>query len=145
MADARGAPPAPGDGGGAARPGATPGWGHMLGTLLASGMEAATVMTILLQVVSVGAGVFCRYVLHRPLAGADEVATLGLVWLTFLGGAVAQRRQAHPRVSLGGSHLAAMPWVDALTRLVEIGFFGLLPTSVRETRFSMAYSHPYMT
>jgi C4-dicarboxylate transporter DctM subunit len=86
-------------------------------------MEAATVMTILLQVVSVGAGVFCRYVLHRPLAGADEVATLGLVWLTFLGGAVAQRRQAHPRVSLGGPRLATVAWVDALTRLVEIGFF----------------------
>jgi TRAP-type C4-dicarboxylate transport system permease small subunit len=65
-------------------------------------------MTILLQVVSVGAGVFCRYVLHRPLAGADEVATLGLVWLTFLGGAVAQRRQVHPRVSLGGPRLATM-------------------------------------
>ena len=71
MADAQDEPPAPHGGGDAARPGATPGWGHRLGTLLAFGMEAATVMTILLQVVSVGAGVFCRFVLHRPLAGAD--------------------------------------------------------------------------
>jgi hypothetical protein len=64
-------------------------------------MEVATVLTMVVVVVSVAAGVFCRYVLHRPLAGADEIATLGLVWLTFLGGAVAQRRHTHPRISLG--------------------------------------------
>jgi tripartite ATP-independent transporter DctM subunit len=88
-------------------------------------MEVATILTMVVVVVSVAAGVFCRYVLNRPLAGADEIATLGLVWLTFLGGAVAQRRHAHPRISLGMASLtpAAGAWVDACTRLVEIGFF----------------------
>ena len=48
----------------------------------------------------VSAGVFCRYVLHRPLAGADEGDPRpGLADVS--GGAVAQRRHAHPRVSLG--------------------------------------------
>ena len=110
-----------------ARPdvGAPGGWGASLGALLASGMEMATVLTMVVVVVSVAAGVFCRYVLNRPLAGADEIATLGLVWLTFLGGAVAQRRHAHPRISLGMASLTpgAGAWVDACTRLVEIGFF----------------------
>src|SRR5437660_10450607 len=77
--------------------GAPGGWGTRLGALLASSMEVATILTMVVVVVSVAAGVFCRYVLHRPLAGADEIATLGLVWLTFLGGAVAQPRHQHPR------------------------------------------------
>lgn len=81
MADTRCNPPAPDGGGRAARRWAIPahGWCHGLGTFLASGIEVATVVAMLLQVVSVSAGVFCRYVLHRPLAGTDEVATLGLV------------------------------------------------------------------
>jgi TRAP-type C4-dicarboxylate transport system permease small subunit len=105
--------------------GAPSGRGPSLSARLASGMEAATVVAMVVEVMSVAAGVFCRYVLRRPLAGADEIATLGLVWLTFLGGAVAQRRHAHPRVSLGMPHLApmAVASVDALTRLVEVLFF----------------------
>lgn len=119
MADTRGEPPAPGGAGSDTCPGGTPALGRGLDTLLTSGIEAATVVAMLLQVGSVAAGVFCRYVLHRPLAGADEVATLGLVWLTFLGGAVAQRRHAHPRVSLGLRRLASAAWVDASTRLTR--------------------------
>lgn len=97
------------------------GWGARL----AAGMEAATVVAMVGIVLSVAAGVFCRYVLRRPLVGADEIATLGLVWLTFLGGAVAQRRQAHPRISLGVSRLPlrAVAVLDGLTRLVEVLFF----------------------
>ena len=122
MADTRDAQPAPGGEGSPARPGV--GVVQRLSTLLASGMEVATIMAMAVVVGSVAAGVFYRYVLNWPLVGGDEIATLGLVWLTFLGGAVAQRRHAHPRLSLGVSHLppAAMAWVDALTRLVEILF-----------------------
>jgi tripartite ATP-independent transporter DctM subunit len=138
MADIRGEPPAPGGAGSDTCPGVTPALGRGLDTLLASGVEAATVVAMLLQVGSVAAGVFCRYVLHRPLAGADEVATLGLVWLTFLGGAVAQRRHAHPRVSLGVRRLASAAWVDASTRLVEIGFFaGVCWQSLRLCRLRL--------
>jgi tripartite ATP-independent transporter DctM subunit len=76
-------------------------------------------------VVVVLAGVVSRYVVNRPIAGSDEIATLVLVWLTFLGGAAAQRRRAHPSVSLLIDRLdpRAVPHVEAATRLVEVGFF----------------------
>src|SRR5262245_49007797 len=93
-----------------------------LDSILARGMEAATVLLMVGEVVIVAAGVFWRYVLGRPIAGSDEIATLVLVWLTFLGGAVAQRRRAHPRVGLFVQHLSpsAMTYIDATTRLVEV-------------------------
>ena len=88
-------------------------------------MEAATVLVMAVQIVVVLAGVVSRYVVSRPIAGSDEIATLVLVWLTFLGGSVAQRRRAHPSVSLFVERLTprAIPYVDAATRLVEVLFF----------------------
>jgi tripartite ATP-independent transporter DctM subunit len=80
------------------------------------------------QVVVVLAGVVSRYVVNRPIAGSDEIATLVLVWLTFLGGAVAQRRRAHPSVSLFIERLdpRAVPYVETATRLVEVFFFACI-------------------
>jgi len=88
-------------------------------------MEAATVLVMAVQLVVVLAGVVSRYLVNRPLAGSDEIATLVLVWLTFLGGSVAQRRRAHPSVSLFVERLTprTIPYVDAATRLVEVLFF----------------------
>lgn len=98
---------------------------RVLGVTLVYGMEAATILLMVVEVVIVAAGVFCRYILSRPIAGSDEIATLVLVWLTFLGGAVAQRRRAHPCLSLFVQHLSpsATAYVDATTRLVEVIFF----------------------
>ncbi|MGH7308732.1 MAG: TRAP transporter large permease subunit [Candidatus Rokuibacteriota bacterium] len=97
----------------------------MLQRILAHGMVAATIFVMAVQVVVVLAGVVSRYVVNRPIAGSDEIATLVLVWLTFLGGAVAQRRRAHPSVSLLIERLdpRAVPYVDAAVRLVEVCFF----------------------
>ncbi|PYM12505.1 MAG: hypothetical protein DMD81_23845, partial [Candidatus Rokuibacteriota bacterium] len=66
--------------------------------------------------------------INRPIAGSDEIATLVLVWLTFLGGAVAQRKRAHPSVSLFVQRLypSAETYVDAATRLVEVFFFACI-------------------
>jgi tripartite ATP-independent transporter DctM subunit len=88
-------------------------------------MEAATILVMAVQVVVVLAGVIFRYAVNRPIAGSDEIATLVLVWLTFLGGAVAQRRRSHPSVSLFVERLdpRVLPYVDAATRLVEVFFF----------------------
>ena len=51
-------------------------------------------------VISVGAislilitNVFFRYVLNKPIVGADEVALLLLVWITFLGACLGIRRR----------------------------------------------------
>src|SRR5262249_12419723 len=122
MADTRDEPPALGCEGSKARPGV--GVVQGLSTLLASGMEVATIMAMAVVVGRVAAGAFCRYVLTWPLVWVDEIATFGLVWLAFVGGAVAQERQAHPRLSLRVFRRApaVTPWVDALTRLGEVLF-----------------------
>jgi tripartite ATP-independent transporter DctM subunit len=92
---------------------------------LAHAMEGATILVMATEVVVVAAGVFFRYVLNRPIAGSDEIADLILVWLTFLGGAVAQRRRGHPSVSIFVQRLDAggLAYVDAVTRLLEVVFF----------------------
>ena len=51
---------------------------------LARGLEWATIATMGLQVLVVLAGVVSRYVINRPIAGSDEIATLVLVWLVTL-------------------------------------------------------------
>jgi tripartite ATP-independent transporter DctM subunit len=91
-------------------------------------MAAATILVMAVQVVVVLAGVISRYVVNRPIPGSDEIATLVLVWLTFLGGAVAQQRRAHPSVSLFVERLdpRAHPYIDATTRLVEVIFFAAI-------------------
>jgi TRAP-type transport system small permease protein len=43
----------------------------------------------------VAANVFCRFVLHFSIYWGDEAAQALLVWLTFLGAAVAVRERAH--------------------------------------------------
>ena len=56
-----------------------------LSTFLASGMEVATIMAMAVVVGSVAAGVFCRYVLNRPLGWTEEVTVLCWVWLVLWG------------------------------------------------------------
>ena len=92
------------------------------------GLEAAAILAMAMEVVVVMAGVISRYVLNRPIAGSDEIADLLLVWLTFIGGAVAQRRRSHPTVSIVVQRLppTVASYLDAVTRLVEVVFFGFV-------------------
>ena len=71
---------------------------------------ALGVMTVILTL-----HVFFRYVLNDPILGAEEVALLFAVWMTFLGSAVATRDRAHisidilvdrlPRSMAGGARI----------------------------------------
>ena len=89
------------------------------------GLEAAAILVMAVEVVVVMAGVISRYVLNRPIAGSDEIADLLLVWLTFIGGAVAQRQRSHPTVSIFVHWLppSVVSYLDAITRLIEVVFF----------------------
>ncbi len=51
--------------------------------------------------------VFCRYVLNSSLFWSEELARYLLVWLTFLGAAVAYWRGMHPGVDLIYSRLGS--------------------------------------
>ncbi len=48
----------------------------------------------------IGLQVFCRYVLNHSLFWSEELARAMLVWLTFLGAAVAWHRGLHPGVDV---------------------------------------------
>lgn len=71
----------------------------------------------------VAANVLCRFVLNFSLYWGDEAAQALLVWLTFLGAAVAVRDRAHysfdylARNTRGAVQLA----VEILSRVITIG------------------------
>ena len=71
-------------------------------------VEAACAAIILTIVLVVFGGFVFRYVLIKPLGWAEEVARLGLVWVTFLGAYVAFRRGAHIDIDMVVSRLSAV-------------------------------------
>ena len=50
---------------------------------------------LVLMVVTVGIGVFLRYVLKSPLVAGMNFATLLLVWMTFFGASAIYKEKAH--------------------------------------------------
>ena len=65
---------------------------------LEKGEEILSLAIFLLMLVTVTLQVFWRYVLSNPLQYTDEVSRLTLVWITFLGGAIAYYKGSHVRV-----------------------------------------------
>jgi TRAP-type C4-dicarboxylate transport system permease small subunit len=43
-------------------------------------------------------GVFFRYILHQPIAWQEELSTVAMVWLVFMGSSVVAKRSAHIRI-----------------------------------------------
>src|SRR3954464_11470487 len=72
---------------------------------------------------------FTRYVLNDSLAWTEEIARYGLMWLTFIGGAVVTRKKAHIAVELVSNLMGPGPLRAALLALVDfvtLGFMALL-------------------
>lgn len=63
-------------------------------------------MLVLLEVALLFAGVFARYVVHRPLVWTDEVSSMLFLWLAMLGTVAAYRRSEHMRMTAVVSRLA---------------------------------------
>lgn len=58
-------------------------------------LDASLCLILGVMAAIVSASVFCRFALNSPLSWADELAQILLVWLTFLGAAVAVREDGH--------------------------------------------------
>ena len=72
---------------------------------------------------------FTRYVLNDSLAWTEEIARYGLMWVTFIGGAMVTRRKTHIAVELMSNLMPAGPVRQALLAFVDIltlGFLALL-------------------
>lgn len=79
---------------------------------------------LVLMVVVVSLGVFFRYVLSAALVWYDEFASYLLVWLTFLGAAVASHRRRHIGFDLLQYRLEPATWrvVEGVSELFVLGF-----------------------
>ncbi len=95
---------------------------------LSNFFEGLAILLLAAEVVVVGLAVFTRYALNQPIAGSDELATLVLVWLTFIGGAVATRRRAHLSVNLLVQQLPlpVQHWLEAVVEWLSIGMLLVL-------------------
>jgi tripartite ATP-independent transporter DctM subunit len=108
----------------AAKPGLRP----LAAGALSNVFEGLSVLLMGAEVVVVALSVFFRYVLRRPIPGSEEIATLVLVWLTFMGGVVATRRKAHLSVNVFARALPVrvQAWMEVTVAWLTIGMLGLL-------------------
>jgi TRAP-type C4-dicarboxylate transport system permease small subunit len=63
------------------------------------------VILMIIMLVDMMLGVFFRYVVGEALAWSEEVGTLSLIWLTFIGGAIGITRSSHFAIHLLLDHL----------------------------------------
>jgi tripartite ATP-independent transporter DctM subunit len=90
--------------------------------------ELACITLMAAEALVVAVSVFFRYVLIRPIPGSEEIATLILVWLTFMGGVVATRRHAHLSVNIATRLLPGrvQAWLEVVVAWLTIGMLGVL-------------------
>ena len=76
----------------------------------------------------VAAQVFSRYALNHSLFWSEELARYLLVWLTFLGAAVAYRRGVHPGIDIVYAKLppAAKRLTTAVVGLLSLTLFAVM-------------------
>ena len=108
----------------AADPGLLGRFEHALG-LLVEGPAAALVVA---DIAVLFAGVFARFVLHRPLVWSDELASLLFLWLAMLGAVVALRRGEHMRMTALVTRLAPpqRALLEALAVAAALAFLSMV-------------------
>jgi TRAP-type transport system small permease protein len=86
------------------------------------GIVGVFLMAAILVIMTLG--VFFRYVLNDSLTWSEELARYGLVYATFIGGAVAARRRSHIRVTFLENLLpqSLTRWLERLQDLVTLVF-----------------------
>ena len=69
-------------------------------------VELPAGLLVLADIVVLFAGVFARFVVHRPLVWSDELASILFLWLAMLGAVTALRRGEHMRMTALVARLA---------------------------------------
>lgn len=84
-------------------------WKEQLGSCLSWLIRIEQVVAVLLLatiVITMGAQVFCRYVLQSPLSWSEEIARLAMIWLTFVAAGFVSAKHQHIAVDLIGDEPA---------------------------------------
>jgi hypothetical protein len=63
------------------------------------GLEIATALLVVAEIVILFIGIVARYAFNRPLIWSDELASLLFLWLAMLGTVLALRRGEHMRMT----------------------------------------------
>ena len=74
-------------------------WLNRIDIVLGALVEIPAALLVLADIFVLFAGVFFRFVLHRPLIWSDELASMLFLWLAMLGSVVALRRSEHMRMT----------------------------------------------
>jgi len=69
-----------------------------------------------------------RYILHQPIYWSGEFPRFILIWLTFLGSAIAMKNNSHLSISLLTDRLAIQKriWVQLFANLLSLIFISIL-------------------
>lgn len=91
-------------------------------------VEALVAALMAMLLVLVFCAVMFRYVLGSPLTWSEELGRFCLVWVSFLGAYLAQRRGQHVAVTFIREKLAVVcqRWISAALILLLLGFLGTL-------------------
>ena len=101
---------------------------------LASSVEVILPSTLLaIMIALVFADVVLRYIFSAPITGASEIATTLLVWVTFLGSAVALRRHLHVAITVvidrvpprARAVIQLLSNLALVASLIVVAFYGL--------------------
>ena len=84
-------------------------WIETVETLLGRAVALVAAAILVFEVGLLFCGVVARYVFHRPLIWADELASTLFVWLSVLGAVIAMQRSAHMRLTAFISRAARPP------------------------------------
>ena len=92
------------------------------------GVEAVSVLLLLILVGLVSAQVFMRYVMDAPLTWSEEAARITFIWVTFIGAGLAFQRRENLRIQLLPDALSLRPrlWLRIAMYLIEVTFMGLV-------------------
>lgn len=121
-------------GAGAPAASAPPLW-RVAGWLAANLEEVLCAVLLVVMVVSVSSAVFFRYVLNAPLPWPEELSRFALVWMTFVGSALAMKRKGHVLVDffvafLPGRARLAMALLVNLSLLAFLALFFWLSAQI---------------
>ena len=109
--------------------------------------EAVCCIFLLAMTVTVALQVICRYVLGAALTWSEEFSRYGLVWITFLGGAIAVKRGAHMGVEALVNALSGKTRriVELFTLLAVMGFLVVaIIKGIQLALFNMNHHSPAM-